>query len=166
MNDAELTSSTRSSSRSRSRSPSSSRSRSRSPPSPSSLRSIWTKFHQLQRGEWLLQRLCGSATRATVIWEVGLPNTFRIPFRWVSILTENEDTTDAILNWLSRLGDSIQEHKATLFYQEHTRKSGTEKKLRPPMEDMNAAWKQIGTVTNGRRLHSDNGTVTQGWQKH
>ena len=108
---AELTSSTRSSSRSRSRSPSSTRSRSRSPPSPSSLRSIWTKFHQLQRGEWLLQRLCGSATRATVIWEVGLPNTFRIPFRWVSILTENEDTADAILNWLSRLGDSQVWHR-------------------------------------------------------
>ena len=120
----------------------------------------WKKFHQLQRGEVLLKRLCGSATRAKVIWEVGLPNISEFcaalekvlpateqqrPFEWVSILVSNT-TTDAILNWLSRLADSIQEHKATLFYQEHARKSGTEKTHRPPMEDMNAAWKQIAQL--------------------
>ena len=117
----------------------------------------------------MLKRLCGSATRAKVIWEVGLPNISdggfamenylpateqqqvlpateqQRPFEWVSILVENT-TTDAILNWLSRLADSIQEHKATLFYQEHARKSGTEKTHRPPMEDMNAAWKQIAQL--------------------
>ena len=129
----------------------------------------WKKIHQLQRGEWLLKRLCGSATRAKVIWEVGLPNILEFcaalekvlpateqqqvfpcteqqrSFEWVSILFSNT-TPDSILNWLSRLADSIQEHKATLFYQEHARKSGTEKTHRPPMEDMNAAWKQIAQL--------------------
>ena len=62
------------------------------------------------------------------------------------VLPAENTTTDAILNWLSRLADSIQEHKATLFYQEHARKSGTEKTHRPPMEDMNAAWKQIAQL--------------------
>ena len=35
--------------------------------------------------------------------------------------------TDTILNWLSMLGNSIQEHKATPIYQEYARKSGTQK---------------------------------------
>ena len=35
--------------------------------------------------------------------------------------------TETILNWLSMLANSIQEHKATPTYQEHARKSGTQK---------------------------------------
>merc|ERR1712079_542199 len=33
--------------------------------------------------------------------------------------------TETILNWLSTVANSIQEHKATPTYQEHARKSGT-----------------------------------------
>ena len=35
--------------------------------------------------------------------------------------------TETILNWLSVLATSIHEHKATDKYQEHARKSGTQK---------------------------------------
>ena len=35
--------------------------------------------------------------------------------------------TETILNWLSRLANLTQEHKATDTYQEHARKSGTQK---------------------------------------
>ena len=35
--------------------------------------------------------------------------------------------TETILNWLSMVANSIQDHKATPTYQEHARKSGTQK---------------------------------------
>ena len=38
-----------------------------------------------------------------------------------------EKATETILKWLSMLANSIQEHKATPEYQEHARKSGTQK---------------------------------------
>ena len=71
------------------------------------------------RAEAVLRRLCGSAMMAKLIWQVGLPNISGS----VSIAT----ATETILNWLSMLANSIQEHKATPTYQEHARKSGFEK---------------------------------------
>jgi hypothetical protein len=85
------------------------------------------------RAEARLRRLCGSVMMAKVIWEVGLPN--------ISVLSATEQqrplnqdvrdsiatATETILNWLSMLANSIQEHKATPTYQEHARKSGTQK---------------------------------------
>ena len=64
---------------------------------------------------------------AKLIWQLGLPN---IP----EVLPATEQQRDSIatatvtiLNWLSTLANLIQEHKATPTYQEHARKSGTEK---------------------------------------
>ena len=65
---------------------------------------------------------------AKLIWQVGLPNISAAGFAMendygISIAT----ATVTILNWLSMLANSIQEHKATPTYQEHARKSGTQK---------------------------------------
>ena len=43
--------------------------------------------------------------------------------------------TETILNWLSMLANSTQEHKATHTYQEHARKSGTQKNKSGLTED-------------------------------
>ena len=84
---------------------------------------------------------------AKVIWEVGLPNiseaSCAIAAETVlnTLLPATEQqrplsqdvrhsittATETILNWLSILANSIQEHKATTTYQEHARRSGAQK---------------------------------------
>ena len=100
----------------------------------------WNK--NKSRAEAVLRKRCGSTMMAKLIWELGLPNVS--PPRLAVIdkslpATEQprplpEDVresmardTETILNWLSVLATSIHEHKATDKYQEHARKSGTQK---------------------------------------
>ena len=99
----------------------------------------WNK--NKSRAEAVLRRLCGSAMMAKVIWQVGLPNISEAGFAMEKVLPATEQqrplkqdvrdsiatATKTILNWLSMLANSIQEHKATPTYQEHARKSGTQK---------------------------------------
>ena len=99
----------------------------------------WTK--NKSRAEARLRRLCGSAMMAKVIWQVGLPNVSEAGFAMEKALPATEQqrrlrqdvrdsiatATEAILNWLSMLANSIQSHKATPAYQENARKSGTQK---------------------------------------
>ena len=77
----------------------------------------WTK--NKSRAEARLKKLCGSSMMAKVIWLVGLPN--------ISERDSTATATETILNWLSMLAKTIQDHKATPTYQEHARKSGTQK---------------------------------------
>ena len=93
------------------------------------------------RAEAVLRRLCGSSMMAKSIWHVGLPNISEASFAMEKVLPATEQqrslkqdirdsiatATETILNWLSMLASSIQEHKATPTYQEHARKSGTQK---------------------------------------
>ena len=82
----------------------------------------WTK--NKSRAEAVLRNRCGSVLMAKAIWQVGLPQVlFATEQQQHSIATD----TETILIWLSKLANSIQEHKATTAYQEHARKSGTEK---------------------------------------
>ena len=101
----------------------------------------WNK--NKSRAEARLRRLCGSATMAKVIWQVGLPNISEAGFAMEKVLPATEQqrplkqdvqdliatATETILNWLSMLANSIHEHKATPTYLEHARKSGTQKNL-------------------------------------
>ena len=93
------------------------------------------------RAETVLRRLCGSSMMAKVIWQVGLPNISEARCAMEEVLPATEQqrplqqnvrdsiatATETILKWLSMLANSIQEHKATPTYQEHARKSGTQK---------------------------------------
>ena len=79
---------------------------------------------------------------AKLIWQVGLPNISEAGFAMeqdygISIAT----ATVSILNWLSMLANSIQEHKATLTYQEHARKSGTQKN-KSGLTEIELRWKE------------------------
>jgi len=103
----------------------------------------WNK--NKSRAEVRLRRLCGSAMMAKVIWQVGLPNVPEAVFATETVLamlvpaTEQQQrlgqyridsiatATGVILTWLNMLATSIQSHKATPSYQEHTRRSGTQK---------------------------------------
>ena len=100
----------------------------------------WNK--NKSRAEARLRRLCGSAMMAKVIWQVGLPNVPEAVFATETVLamlvpaTEQQqryridsiaNATRVILTWLDMLATSIQLHKATPSYQEHTRRSGTQK---------------------------------------
>ena len=85
----------------------------------------WTK--NKSRAEAMLRNRCGSVLMAKAIWQIGLPH---IPD--ISSATEQQrhsipTATETILRWLSMLANSIQDHKATPAYQEHARKSGTQK---------------------------------------
>ena len=103
----------------------------------------WNK--NKSRAEARLCRLCGSAMMAKVIWQVGLPNVPDAVFATETVLamlvpaTEQQQrlgrdvlesiatATGVILTWLNMLATSIQLHKATSSYQEHARRSGTQK---------------------------------------
>ena len=97
------------------------------------------------RAEARLRRLCGSVLMAKAIWAVGLPNipeamfakermldtlvpaTEQQPQLEPDVLESIATSTEWILTWLDMLANSIQSHKATPAYQEHARKSGTQK---------------------------------------
>jgi hypothetical protein len=82
---------------------------------------------------------------AKAIWRMGLPNIPEAMFETDRVLvalvpaTEQPlplghdtissitEATGWIMKWLNMLAQSIQSHKATLVYQEHARKSGTQK---------------------------------------
>ena len=95
----------------------------------------WTQNNR--RAEARLRRLCGSVMMAKVVWEVGLPNISEAGSAMEKVLSDTEQpleqdvqdsiatATETILNWLSTVATSIQEHKKTPTYQEHARKSGT-----------------------------------------
>ena len=93
------------------------------------------------RAEAVLRKECGSSMMAKLIWKVGLPNVSEATFAMAKFLPATEQqrplkqdvrqsiatATETILNWLSMLANSIQEHKETPEYQEQKRKSGTQK---------------------------------------
>jgi len=97
----------------------------------------WNK--NKSRAEAVLHRLSGSTMMAKLIWQLGLPNISEVlpateqqrPLKVLPATEQQRDSiataTETILNWLSMLANSIQEHKATPTYQEHARKSGTQK---------------------------------------
>ena len=82
---------------------------------------------------------------AKVIWQVDLPNVPDAVFATQKVLaelvpaTEQQQrlgrdviesittATEVILKWLNTLATTIQSHKATPIYQEHARRSGTQK---------------------------------------
>ena len=76
------------------------------------------------RAEARLNKLCGSRHVAKAIWQLGLP-------RDISPATEQryaphnlETATANVLQWLAKLAELIQSHKATPDYEENRRKSG------------------------------------------
>ena len=105
----------------------------------------WTR--NKSRVEAMLRNLTGSAMMAKLIWQVGLPDISeaecwikqeRVLWNLLPATEQprplNQSVQDAIAaatvtiqHWLSKLANSIQEHKATDAYQEHARKSGTQK---------------------------------------
>ena len=92
----------------------------------------WTK--NKSSAEAVLRKRCGSVLMAKAIWQTGLPDISeaRVAMEEGLPATEQqqasiEKATETILKWLSMLANSIQEHKATSEYQEHARKSGTQK---------------------------------------
>ena len=92
----------------------------------------WTK--NKSSAEAVLRKRCGSVLMAKAIWHIGLPDISEARFAMEEGLPATEQqqasiekATETILKWLSMLANSIQEHKATPEYQEHARKSGTQK---------------------------------------
>ena len=92
----------------------------------------WTK--NKSSAEAVLRKRCGSVLMAKAIWHTGLPYIPEARFAMEEGLPATEQqqasiekATKTILKWLSMLANSIQEHKATPEYQEHARKSGTQK---------------------------------------
>ena len=93
------------------------------------------------RAEVVLHRLCGSKKMAMLIWQIGLPDIAEAEFAISQFLLATEQqralpqdvresietSTRTILTWVSTLANSIHDHKATRDYQEHARKSGTQK---------------------------------------
>ena len=136
------------------------------------------------RAETVLFRLCGSAMMAKVIWEVGLPNISEAEFVIEKVLPATEQqrpleqdvrdsittATETILNWLSMLADSVQNHKATPTYQEHARKSGTQKNKSGLTEielSMKEEKKRAARLKYGRQPSTASGSDTwQQWQRH
>ena len=122
----------------------------------------WTK--NKSRAEAMLRNRCGSVLMAKAIWQIGLPH---IPEIWSATEQRQHSiptATETILRWLSMLANSIQDHKATPAYQEHARKSGTQKntsglteielKKKEEKRHANRQWQQW--QSNGRVTHGDN----------
>ena len=136
----------------------------------------WNK--NKSRAEAVLRRLCGSTMMAKVIWQVGLPNIEEAGFAIEALLAteqqrplnedvrdEIETATETILKWLSTLANSIHEHKATPTYQDHARKSGTEKNTSGLTEielSMKKEKKRAARLKYGRQPSTASGSDT--WQ--
>ena len=117
----------------------------------------WTR--NKSRAEARLGRLCGHVLLAKAIWQVGLPN--------ISEADSIATATKTILNWLSMVANSIQEHKATPTYQEHARKSGTLKNKSGLTETElkeKAETKRAARLRYGHQPSTASGTDT--WQRH
>jgi hypothetical protein len=123
----------------------------------------WNK--NKSRAEAMLRNRCGSVLMAKAIWQIGLPH---IPE--ISSATEQRQhsiptATETILRWLSMLANSIQEHKATPTYQEHARKSGTQKNKSGLTEielSMKEEKKRAARLKYGRQPSTASGSDT--WQ--
>ena len=138
----------------------------------------WNK--NKSRAEAMLRRLCGSAMMAKLIWEVGLPNISEVLPATEQQQALKEDVrdsiataTETILNWLGRLANSTQEHKATATYQEHARKSGTQKNKSGLTEDelrekaekkREARLKYMGWRCDMWQCHGDTWQAPAQWQ--
>ena len=111
---------------------------------------------------------------AKAIWQVGLPNISEAVFATEQQRPLKQDVrdsiataTETILNWLSMLANSIQEHKATPTYQEHARKSGTLKNKSGLTEtelEEKAEKKRAARLKYGRQPSTASGSDT--WQWH
>ena len=137
----------------------------------------WNK--NKSRAEAVLRRLCGSTMMAKVIWQVGLPNISEATCAITKFLPATEQqrplkqdvrdsiatATQTILNWVSMVANSVQEHKATSTYQEHARKSGTQKNKSGLTEEelsMKAEKKRAARLRYGRQPSTASGSHT--WQ--
>ena len=120
----------------------------------------------------MLRRLCGSAMMAKLIWEVGVPNISEVlpateqqqPLKQ-DVSDSIATATETILNWLSMLANSIQDHKATPTYQEHARKSGTQKYKSGLTEDelrLKGEKKREARLKYGRQVST--GSCSDTWQ--
>ena len=132
------------------------------------------------RAEAVLRRLCGSVMMAKAIRQVGLPNVSEAIVLWKVLgATEQQrplkqhirdsiaTATETILNWLIKVANSIQEHKATPTYQEHARKSGTQKDksgLNETELSMKKEKKQAARLKYRRQPSTASGSDT--WQTH
>ena len=150
----------------------------------------WNK--NKSRAEAMLRNRCGSTMMAKAIWYVGLPNISEARLAMEKVLPATEQQrlqssndlpateqqrlatdTETILNWLSMLANSIQEHKATPTYLEHARKSGTEKNKSGLTEielSMKQEKKRAARLKHGRQTSTASGSdrwqAPAQWQWH
>ena len=124
---------------------------------------------------------------AKSIWQVGLPNISETNIAMGKVLSATEQqpslkqdirdsiakATETILNWLSMLANSIQEHKATPTYREHARKSGTQKNKSGLTEEelnMKKEKKRAARLKYGRQPSTASGSdpwqTRAQWQWH
>ena len=123
---------------------------------------------------------------AKQIWQVGLPNISETGFAIEKVLVDTVQqqeqqelrdsiatATETILKWLGVLANSIQEHKATETYQEHARKSGTQKNKSGLTEDelrekaekkREARLKYMGWRCDMWQCHGDTWQAPAQWQ--
>ena len=76
------------------------------------------------RAEARLNRLCGSRHVANAIWQLGLPKVISPATEQRYAPHELEIATANVLQWLAKLAELIQAHKATPDYEDNRRKSG------------------------------------------
>merc|ERR1712079_583130 len=132
------------------------------------------------RAEARLRRLCGSVALAKIIWEVGLPNISEAGSAMEKVLSDTLEqpleqdvqdsiatATEMILHWLTTVATSIAEHKKSATYQEHARKSGTQKNKSGLTETElkeKAEKKRAARLRYGHQPSTASGTDT--WQRH
>ena len=124
---------------------------------------------------------------AKVIWEVGLPNISEAWFAMEKVLPATDQqqppkqiipdsiatASETILNWLSMLANSVQDHKATPTYQKHARKSGTQKN-KSGLTEIELSMKQEKKRAARMRYGSQPSTISSSdtwqsraqWQRH
>jgi hypothetical protein len=123
----------------------------------------WTK--NKSKAEAQLRRFSGSTMMAKLIWQLGLPNISEVLPATEQQRDSIATATVTILNWLSMLANLIQEHKATPTYQEHARKSGTQKNksgLNETELRMKEEKKRAARLKYGRQPSTASGSNT--WQ--
>ena len=110
---------------------------------------------------------------------MGLPDISEAGFAMFKVLSATEQqrplqqdvrdsittATETILLWIAMVANSIQEHKATPAYQEHARKSGTQKNKSGLTEielSMKEEKKRAARLKYGRQPSTASGSDT--WQ--
>ena len=115
-----------------------------------------------------------------IIWEVGLPNISEAGSAMEKVLSDTLEqpleqdvqdsiatATETILHWLTTVATSIAEHKKSATYQEHARKSGTQKNKSGLTETElkeKAEKKRAARLRYGHQPSTASGTDT--WQRH